>query len=40
MSRYVINILASHDLNEIAEYFANNNVEAGEQFFQEFNRCC
>ncbi|MCF3571160.1 type II toxin-antitoxin system RelE/ParE family toxin [Planktothrix agardhii 1806] len=40
MSRYVINILASHDLNEIAEYFANNNVEAGEQFFQEFNRYC
>jgi toxin ParE1/3/4 len=38
--RYVINILASRDLNEIAEYFAQNSLEAGEQFFQEFNRKC
>ena len=28
MSRYVINILASQDLNEIADYFAENNLEA------------
>ncbi|MBD2496390.1 type II toxin-antitoxin system RelE/ParE family toxin [Nostoc sp. FACHB-280] len=40
MNRYVINILASHDLNEIAEYFAQNSLEAGEKFFQEFNRKC
>lgn len=40
MSRYVINILASRDLNDIAEYFANNNVAAGEEFFREFNRRC
>ncbi|ERT07922.1 plasmid stabilization system family protein [Lyngbya aestuarii BL J] len=40
MSRYVINILASRDINDIAEYFANNNVAAGEEFFREFNRRC
>ncbi|GBE93060.1 type II toxin-antitoxin system RelE/ParE family toxin [Nostoc cycadae] len=40
MNRYVINILASRDLNEIAEYFAQNSLEAGENFFQEFNRKC
>lgn len=27
MSRYVINILASRDINEIADYFAQTNVE-------------
>jgi plasmid stabilization system protein ParE len=32
MSRYVINILASRDLREIADYFAENGVEAGERF--------
>lgn len=40
MSRYVINILASQDLNAIADYFAENNLEAGERFFREFNRKC
>lgn len=40
MNRYVINILASYDLNEIAEYFSQKNLEAGEKFFQEFNRKC
>ncbi|MDJ0597465.1 MAG: type II toxin-antitoxin system RelE/ParE family toxin [Crocosphaera sp.] len=40
MSRYVINILASQDLNQIADYFADYNVEAGEKFFQEFNNKC
>ncbi|MFM7407718.1 MAG: type II toxin-antitoxin system RelE/ParE family toxin [Cuspidothrix sp.] len=40
MKNYVINILASYDLNEIAEYFAQNNIEAGEKFFREFNRKC
>ncbi|MBD2385416.1 type II toxin-antitoxin system RelE/ParE family toxin [Cylindrospermum sp. FACHB-282] len=40
MNRYVINILASRDLNEIAEYFSQSNLEAGERFFQEFNRKC
>ncbi len=36
MSRYVINILGSRALNEIADYFAETNIEAGEQFFREF----
>jgi toxin ParE1/3/4 len=40
MSCYVINILASRDLNEIADYFAETNLEAGERFFREFNRRC
>jgi toxin ParE1/3/4 len=40
MSRYVINILASRDLNDIADYFAENNLEAGDRFFRAFNRKC
>lgn len=40
MSRYDINILALRDLNEIADYFAETNLEAGERFFREFNRKC
>jgi toxin ParE1/3/4 len=40
MSRYVINILASRDLNDIADYFAANSLEAGDQFFRAFNRKC
>ncbi|MGP1385022.1 MAG: type II toxin-antitoxin system RelE/ParE family toxin [Thainema sp.] len=40
MSRYVINVLASQDLNEIADYFAANSLEAGEKFFRAFNRKC
>jgi toxin ParE1/3/4 len=40
VSRYVINILASRDLNEIADRFAETNLEAGEQFFSDFNRKC
>lgn len=40
MSRYVINLLASQDLNKIADYFTDNSIEAGERFFQAFNRKC
>jgi toxin ParE1/3/4 len=40
MSRYVINILASRDLNEIADYFSENSLEAGDRFFRAFNRKC
>jgi toxin ParE1/3/4 len=40
MNRYVINILASRDLSEIADYFAETNVEVGERFFREFNSRC
>ncbi len=29
MSRYVINVLASQDLNEIADYFAENSQGSG-----------
>jgi hypothetical protein len=27
MSRYIINVLAIRDLNDIADYFAENNLE-------------
>jgi toxin ParE1/3/4 len=40
MSRYVINILASRDLNEIADYFAENSLEAGDKFFRALNQKC
>jgi len=40
MNRYVINVLASQDLNEIADYFAENSLKAGERFFNAFNRKC
>jgi toxin ParE1/3/4 len=40
MSRYVINILASRDLTEISDYFAEKNMDAGERFFREFNSKC
>lgn len=40
MSRYVINLLASQDLNQIADYFTETNLEAGERFFRAFNRKC
>lgn len=40
MSRYLLNILASRDLNEIADYFESTNLEAGERFFDEFNSKC
>lgn len=40
MRRYVINILASRDLSELSDYFAENSPEAGEQFFSEFNNKC
>ena len=40
MSRYVINVLASQDLTEISDYFAEMNIEVGERFFREFNSRC
>jgi toxin ParE1/3/4 len=40
MAQYLINKLASQDLNEIADYFAVNNVRAGERFFNDFNGKC
>jgi toxin ParE1/3/4 len=40
MPQYVINVLASRDLNEIADYFAENSLEAGDRFFRTFNSKC
>jgi toxin ParE1/3/4 len=40
MSRYQINALAVQDLDEISDQFAKTNIEAGEQFFQNFQRKC
>lgn len=40
MSRYVINVLATKDLNEIADYFTENSIEAGERFFKAFSQKC
>ncbi len=40
MARYSINVLATQDLNDIADYFATYNVKAGEKFFKSFNQKC
>ena len=40
MPRYLLNVLASRDLEEIADYFESTNIEAGKRFFREFNRKC
>ena len=40
MARYLINVLATQDLNDIADYFSTHNVRAGEKFFQSFNKKC
>lgn len=40
MSRYIISLEASRDLNEIIDYFVSRNVEAGERFIEEFNQKC
>ena len=40
MSRYGINIFASRDFNEIADYFAENSLDAGDRFFRAFNARC
>jgi toxin ParE1/3/4 len=37
---YVINVLATQDLKEIADYYTGNNIEAGEKFFRQFDRRC
>ncbi|KAB8331724.1 type II toxin-antitoxin system RelE/ParE family toxin [Scytonema tolypothrichoides VB-61278] len=40
MSRYIISLEASRDLEEIIDYFASRNVEVGERFVNEFNQKC
>ena len=38
--RYFINILATQDLREIADYFTAHSIEAGEKFFRKFDDRC
>ena len=40
MSQYIISDEAIQDLNQISDFFLQNNVEAGEQFLQAFNARC
>jgi toxin ParE1/3/4 len=40
MSNLIISPSASRDLNQIADYFLEVNLEAGEKLFQEFNKKC
>jgi toxin ParE1/3/4 len=40
MSCYLISPSASRDLNAIAEYYLERNVEAGEKIFARFNQKC
>ncbi len=40
MSHCVIAPLASRDLNDIADYFVERNIEAGERLLLEFNQKC
>ncbi|HAG80622.1 MAG TPA: type II toxin-antitoxin system RelE/ParE family toxin [Cyanobacteria bacterium UBA12227] len=40
MKKYIITLSASRDLDEIAEYFLERNIEVGERLFQEFNKKC
>jgi toxin ParE1/3/4 len=40
LSRCVIALKASRDLNDISDYFAIRNIEAGERLLQDFERKC
>lgn len=40
MSRYIITLSASRDLDEIAEYFLVRNIDAGERLVKEFSKKC
>ncbi len=40
MSRFIIAPAASRDLEHIAEYFLEHNVDSGEKLFREFNQKC
>lgn len=40
IKQYRISRSASQDLTNIANYFLEHNVDAGERFFQEFNQKC
>jgi toxin ParE1/3/4 len=38
--QYIISPVAIHDLNDINNYFAEYNIDAGEQFLDEFSKKC
>lgn len=40
MSRCVIALKASRDLNAISDYFVSRNIETGERLLQDFNQKC
>lgn len=40
MKQYSISLAASQDLEEIIDYFASRNAEAGERFIQKFDQKC
>jgi toxin ParE1/3/4 len=40
MSQYIISLPASRDLSAIVDYFAGENIEAGERLLQTFNQKC
>jgi toxin ParE1/3/4 len=40
LSRCVISLKASQDLNAISDYFVSRNIETGERLLQEFNQKC
>jgi toxin ParE1/3/4 len=40
LSRCVISLKASQDLNAISDYFVSRNIETGERLLQDFNQKC
>jgi toxin ParE1/3/4 len=40
LSRCIIALEASQDLNAISDYFVSRNIDAGERLLQEFNQKC
>ena len=40
MNRYIISPTASQDLDEIIDYLAARDIDAGERFITEFNKKC
>ncbi len=40
MKQHTISPEANKDLEEIIDYFATHNIEAGERFIDEFNKKC
>jgi toxin ParE1/3/4 len=40
LSRCVITLNASQDLNTISDYFMSRNIETGERLLEEFNQKC